>query len=69
MKPGDLMRIIKVADQPQYITELAGSPCVLIRKLGPEDGAMVSTNMWDVLINGNVMCLHKLDMEPISETR
>lgn len=67
MKPGDLMRIIKVADQPQYITELAGSPCVLIRKLGPEDGAMVSTNMWDVLINGNVMCLHKLDMELLNE--
>ena len=55
MKPGDLMRIVKVADQPQYISELAGSPCVLIRKLGPEDGAPSSTNIWKVLINGNVM--------------
>lgn len=67
MKPGDLMRIIKAADQPHYIAELAGSPCVLIRKLGPEEGALISTNMWDVLINGNVMCLHKLDMEPLNE--
>lgn len=69
MKPGDLMRIVKVGDQASYITKLEGSLCVLIRNLGSEDGVVISPNIWDVLVEGRVMRIHKLDMEPIHETR
>lgn len=69
MKPGDLMRIIKFADQPLYIAELAGSLCVLIRNLGPEDGALEFSNSWDVLVNGRVICLHRVDLESVDEDR
>lgn len=69
MKPGDLMRIVLVPDQGSWFRVNDGKTCLLIRNLGPEDGVVSSPNMWDVLVEGKVIRLHKLDMEPIHETR
>lgn len=69
MKPGDLMRIVKVPDQGSWIHVHEGKTCLLIRNLGPEDGVVSSPNMWDVLLEGKVIRIHKLDMEPIHEAR
>ena len=65
MKPGDLMRIIQAPDQAHWVRMNAGKVCLLIRNLGKSDG---SPNMWEVLIEGRIMNVHKLDMEKIDET-
>ena len=65
MKPGDLMRIIEVPDQAHWVRMNAGKVCLLIRNLGKSDG---SPNMWEVLIEGRIMNVHKLDLGKIDET-
>ena len=69
MKPGDLMRIKYSPDQTPWVRRLVGQSCVLIRNLTPDDGVVSSKNIWRVLICGQVMEVHKLDLELISETR
>ena len=65
MKPGDLMRIIEVPDQTPWVRREAGKVCLLIRNLEKSDG---SPFMWEVLIEGRVMTVHKLDLWKIDET-
>jgi len=65
MKVGDLMRIIEAPDQAPWVRRDAGKVCLLIRNLGKSDG---SPNMWEVLIEGRIMNVHKLDLGRIDET-
>ena len=67
MKPGDLMRIRYASDQTPWVRSLAGQNCVLIRNMTPEDGVISSKNIWTVLVGGQVVSVHKLDLEPINE--
>ena len=69
MKPGDIMRVKHAPDQSGWARSHVGMICLLIRNLGPEDGVVSSPNMWDVLVEGKVIRLHKLDLEPVDETR
>lgn len=69
MKPGDIMRIKHAPDQSAWERSHVGMICLLIRNLGPEDGVVSSPNMWDVLVEGKVIRLHKLDLEKLDETR
>jgi hypothetical protein len=43
----------------------AGKVCLLIRNLGKSDG---SPYMWEVLIEGRIMNVHKFDLGRIDET-
>jgi len=67
VKPGDLMRIKYAPDQTPWVRSLAGQNCVLIRNMTPEDGVTSSKNIWEVLVGGQVVSVHKLDLEVISE--
>ena len=69
MKPGDIMRIKWAPDQSAWERSHVGMICLLIRNLGPGDGVVSSPNMWDVLVEGKVIRLHKLDLEVVSEAR
>jgi hypothetical protein len=67
MKPGDLMRIIEAPDQALWnqFGGMAGKICLLIRNLEKSDG---SPFMWEVLIDGRLRNVHKLDLGKIDET-
>jgi len=69
MKPGDLMRIKHAPDQTPWTRRKVGKTCLVIRNLGPDDGVVSSPNIWEVLVEGEIMSVHKLDLEPIDETR
>jgi archaellum component FlaG (FlaF/FlaG flagellin family) len=67
MKPGDIMRIIKAKDQTPWVRAEEGKLCLLIRNLGEADGVLSSPNIWEVLVDGKVMSVHKLDLWKIDE--
>ena len=69
MKPGDLMRIKHAPDQTPWARWQVGKLCLVVRNLGPADGVVSSPNIWEVIIDGEVMNVHKLDLEPIDEAR
>lgn len=69
MKPGDLMRIKHAPDQTPWVRSLVGHHCIIIRNLTEADGVTSSPNIWQVLICGTTMDVHKLDLEPIDEAR
>lgn len=59
------MCIKSAPDQPPWVRSLAGTHCVVIRHLGPADGVISSPNIWEVLVNGRIMDVHALDLEPV----
>jgi len=61
------MRIKYALDQASWVRSLAGQSCVLIRNMTPEDGVTSSKNIWEVLVGGQVVSVHKLDLEVIDE--
>ena len=67
MKPNDIMRIIKAKDQAPWVRAEEGKLCLLIRNLGEADGVLSSPNIWEVLVDGRVMSVHKLDLRKIDE--
>ena len=66
MKPGDLVRIIEAPAQPLWVREMAGKICLLVRSLEKSEGSLF---MWEVLIDGRLRNVHKLDLGKIDETR
>jgi len=66
MKPGDLMRIIEAPAQAPWVREMAGTICLLVRSLEKSEGTLF---MWEVLIDGRLRNVHKLDLGKIDETR
>jgi archaellum component FlaG (FlaF/FlaG flagellin family) len=69
MKPGDLMRIIHAPDMTPWVRAKVGKTCILIRNLSPDDGVLSSPNIWEVLVDGGILHVHKLDLESVNETR
>ena len=69
MKPGDIMRIKQAPDQGEWIRSHVGKVCLLIQNTPPIIALSGSPNMWEVLVEGKVIHLHKLDLELINETR
>ena len=65
MKPGDLVRIIEAPDQALWVREMAGTICLLVRGLEKSHG---SPFMWEVLIDGRLRNVHKLDLRKVDET-
>jgi hypothetical protein len=65
MSPGDLAIIKRVPDQPRWVAELVGRPCVIVKNLTAADGVYSSGHMWDILIDGKVLRVHRLDLEVI----
>ena len=62
IKPGDLMMIVNVPDQPPWIRKLAGKRCIVIRNLTQADGVTSSPSMWDVLVDDYTIRVHALDL-------
>jgi len=67
MKPGDIMRIKVAGDQPHWVRMHAGKLCLIIKNLTQEDGVTSTTNAWDVLLEGRILRVHKLDLESIDK--
>lgn len=63
------MCIRSAPDQPPWVRSLAGSRCVVIRHLGPNDGVTSSPNIWEILVDGRIMDVHTLDLEPVQPDR
>jgi hypothetical protein len=61
-RPGDLAVIKLAPDQTLYVRKLAGKTCVVLKNLTAEDGVFSSRNMWDVLVEGQVVRVHRLDL-------
>jgi archaellum component FlaG (FlaF/FlaG flagellin family) len=45
----------------------AGKLCLVIKNLTQEDGVTSTTNAWDVLLEGRILRVHKLDLESIDK--
>jgi len=65
MKPGDLMRIVNVPDQAPWVRALAGKPCLVVRDLTQEMHFM--SNTWEVLVDGRLLFVHRLDLGSVDE--
>jgi hypothetical protein len=68
MKTGDLMRIKHATDQTPWARWQVGKLCLVLRNLTPAEGVVSSPNIWEVIIDGALMNIHKLDLEAVDET-
>jgi hypothetical protein len=59
------MRIVVVPDQASWVRALAGKPCLLVRNLSQE--MHYSPNTWEVLVDGRLLLVHRLDLGSVDE--
>ena len=62
IEPGDLMQVCHAPDQPPWTRSLVGKKCIVIRRLTQADGVTSSPNIWEILVDGVLMDVHKLDL-------